>query len=71
VLESSHNILLEKEEKTWRLKSQALWLQVGDNNTKFFHQYANFRKKLNTIWEIKASNGSMVSYFNDKAKKGA
>eukprot|EP00253_Pinus_taeda_P028876 PITA_28876 len=42
-------ILLEKEEQ-WRLKSRAIWLQVGDGNTKFFHNFANGRKASNTIW---------------------
>ena len=31
-----NTILLEKEE-TWRLKSRALWLACGDENTKKFH----------------------------------
>jgi len=52
-LEASSHSWLEKEEQEWRLKSRVLWLEVGDNNTKYFHQFVNFRRDLNTIWEIK------------------
>jgi hypothetical protein len=54
---------LEKEEKEWRLKSRALWLEVEDNNMKYFHQYVNLRRNLNTIWEIKNEDGSISSSF--------
>jgi hypothetical protein len=32
--------LLDEKESSWRLKSIALWLQSGDENTKFFQAYA-------------------------------
>jgi hypothetical protein len=32
--------VLHNEEKEWRLKSRALWLQAGDKNTSFFHKQA-------------------------------
>jgi hypothetical protein len=40
-LEARKIAWLEKEETLWRQKSRALWLEAGDNNSKFFHQYAN------------------------------
>jgi hypothetical protein len=61
---------LKKEEQEWCLKSRALWIKVGDNNTKLFHQFANYRRNLNTIWEIKDEEGNMASSFKDKAKLG-
>eukprot|EP00253_Pinus_taeda_P026277 PITA_26277 len=55
--------LLESEESTWRLKSRALWLSLGDRNTKFFHKYANRRRQINTIWKIKdGSSGYFTSH---------
>ena len=54
-------------------------MKVGDNNTKFFHNFSRQMKNLNTIWEIKKENGLMdtnqkelesevVSYFEKKIK---
>jgi hypothetical protein len=37
---SRRKILLNKE-KEWRLRSTILWLQSGDENTNFFHHFAN------------------------------
>jgi hypothetical protein len=68
--ESSRHPILEREEKTWRLKSRAIWIKQGDNNTKFFHQFATYRKNANTIWEIRASDDSMVRSFKANAKEG-
>jgi hypothetical protein len=45
--------ILAIEESTWRLRSQALWLNKGDKNTRFFHKFATQRRNQNTIWDIK------------------
>lgn len=47
-------------------KSRASWIEASHNNTKFFHQYSNFRKFNNTIWEIEDEHGNFVKYFKDK-----
>jgi hypothetical protein len=70
-LEELRNLWLKKEEQEWRLKSRDLWLQAGDNNTKLFHHFSNHGRNLNTIWEIKNEEGSMVSSFQEKAEGGA
>lgn len=49
--------ILMMEESTWRLTSRALWLKEGDQNTKFFHRYANFRRNINSIWQITDLDG--------------
>ncbi|KAK1259851.1 hypothetical protein QJS04_geneDACA017941 [Acorus gramineus] len=44
--------ILHLEEIEWRQKSKALWLRAGDGNTKFFHKFANQRRRLNRIDRI-------------------
>ena len=56
------DILVERKE-IWRLKSRAIWLNSGDENTKFFHAYAIGRKMKNTIWELNDDDGLSVSCF--------
>jgi hypothetical protein len=48
---------LANREANWRLKSWAIWLENGDENMTFFQQYADHRKKQNTIWEMKDEQG--------------
>jgi hypothetical protein len=52
-LESRCKQLLADQEATWRLKSRAVWLEQGDENTKFFHAFAKGHKASNTIWDMK------------------
>jgi hypothetical protein len=47
-----------------------VWIKEGDNNTKFFHQFTNLCKNMNTIWEIRVVDGSMVCSFKDKVEEG-
>jgi hypothetical protein len=43
------------------LRSRALWLASGDNNTTFFHNLANHNRVRKHIWEIKGDNGEPVN----------
>ena len=52
-LEKKKEKLLEIEEKELRLKSRSLWLEAGDKNSNFFHNYSTHRRNINTICEIK------------------
>ena len=62
-------ILLEREQEA-RMKSRALWLLCGDDNTPFFHKYANNRKIINSIWKIVDGDGNMVEGFEAIAEVG-
>eukprot|EP00253_Pinus_taeda_P035564 PITA_35564 len=64
-----NKILLDKEEE-WRIKSRAIWLKSGDENTRFFHNYAKGRKSTNTIWSLKDEEGREVSSFSDLSSLG-
>uniref|UniRef100_A0A2N9IRA3 Reverse transcriptase domain-containing protein n=1 Tax=Fagus sylvatica TaxID=28930 RepID=A0A2N9IRA3_FAGSY len=41
--------LAHLEETSWRQKSRVLWLQEGDDNTKFFHRMANSNRRRNYV----------------------
>ena len=44
--------ILHEEEETWRLKSQSLWLNSGDINTRFFQRQTKARLWRNKVKEI-------------------
>jgi hypothetical protein len=70
-LEENKSTWLKNEEIDWKHKSRVLWLKEGDNNTKFFHHYANQRRNINSIWEIKNEEDVLVSSFQDKSEARA
>lgn len=37
--------LLEKQEVYWKQRAKQYWLKDGDQNTRFFHNYASGKKK--------------------------
>ena len=69
-LEGRRNTILLEREEAWRLKSRAIWLESGDENTKFFHAYARGRKAANTIWCLKDEAGLEHFGFEGKARCG-
>ena len=50
--------------------SRALWLEEGNNNTKCFHHFANHRKVINTIWELKKIIGTSLNSQDMLLKEG-
>ena len=40
----------------------------GDQNSKFFHRYASYRKSINTIHEVKDTRGNVTKTFEEKTK---
>jgi len=69
-LEKKRNIIFCEREELWRLKSRAIWLQCGDENTKKFQAYAKGRKFSNSIWELSSAEGEQVSSFDGLADMG-
>eukprot|EP00253_Pinus_taeda_P024137 PITA_24137 len=69
-LEKEKIRLLGRNEETWWLKSRALCLKSGDQNTIFFQKFAKGRKAINTIWELKDHTGREASSFTQLADMG-
>ena len=69
VLEEELKTYLFRKEMTWRLKSRAIWLDAGDQNTKFFHKYASGRRRENTIWCIEDSDKTV--HTTEEIKRAA
>jgi hypothetical protein len=53
-------LLLEQDEVYWAQRSRANWLQFGDRNTSFFHNFASARRKKNRIIKLKNDDGDWV-----------
>ena len=66
-LERKKEMLLDNEEKILILKNRGLWLEAGDKNSNYFHNYASHRRNINTICEIKNWEGILVHTFEEKA----
>ena len=58
------------KEWDWRMKSRDTQLEMGHQNTKFFHNFANHRKRINTIWEMPINEGRKVRTFQGLAEIG-
>lgn len=49
--------LLEKQEVYWKQREKQYWLREGDQNTRYFHNFASGRKKHNRLTRLKDKNG--------------
>jgi hypothetical protein len=52
--------LLERKDLYWRQRAKVHWLNNGDRNTKFFHQYALVRRRRSRISKLVKENGVVV-----------
>ncbi|KAI0488576.1 hypothetical protein KFK09_028414 [Dendrobium nobile] len=51
------NVVLNNLNTWWRQRAKAKWIKDGDANTKFFHSFANSRRNVNWISQVKDANG--------------
>ena len=58
---------MERQE-VLRLKSKEIWMECGDDYTKFFQAFAKDRKQQNTIQELKKENNETTNTFEDLAE---
>ncbi|XP_062099715.1 uncharacterized protein LOC133805549 [Humulus lupulus] len=56
--------VLTQKEIFWRQRSKQLWIQAGDQNTKFFHACASTRKRANQLTSLKNDHGMWVDWDN-------
>ena len=59
-MEARKVCLLRVQAETWRLKIHAIRINHGDCNSKKFHKFSCQRKNLNSIWELKDSEGKNI-----------
>ena len=53
--------LLVCEEQMWKQRSRALWLQEGDNNTRYFHSRASHQFRRNRIDVLEDPDGVLCT----------
>lgn len=55
-------LILDQKEIFWRQRSEQLWLQSGNKNTKYFHAACNTRQHTNHIHKLKNEAGEWVDW---------
>jgi hypothetical protein len=55
------------KEKEWKVKSRALWIDVGDQNTKYFQNFARSKSNNNSVWKLTNRDSNKVRGFHDLA----
>ncbi|KAI0496467.1 hypothetical protein KFK09_022784 [Dendrobium nobile] len=51
------NITLARLNSWWKQRAKAKWMEEGDSNSSFFHAFANARRNINWISNIKNNSG--------------
>lgn len=69
-LENQKVRILKEREESVRLRSRAIWLKIGDDNTRFFQNYAKGRKVSNTIWNLPLPEGGLADSFKKLSHLG-
>lgn len=58
--------LKEQRHLYWKQRAHAHWLDKGDRNTKYFHQYATERRRRSRIHRLVADDGVIVEQETEK-----
>ncbi|KAL8115300.1 hypothetical protein AgCh_021954 [Apium graveolens] len=58
------SLILSQREIFWRQRSKQLWLQSGDQNSRFFHASASTRRRNNQIHRLQNDTGNWVDWEN-------
>eukprot|EP00253_Pinus_taeda_P026707 PITA_26707 len=69
-LENQKAHILKEREESLRLRSRAIWLKAGDDNTRFFQNYAKWQRISNIIWNIPLPKGGFADSFNKLSHLG-
>lgn len=59
------------EEEDWRQRSRAIWLNLGDSNSKFFAAVTRERKSKNSLYKLVGDNGKHLVSRQDMEDKCA
>lgn len=70
-LENQKAHILKENEESLRLRSRAIWLKAGDDNTRFFQNFAKGQKVSNTTWNLPLPEGGIVDSFNKISHLGS
>lgn len=54
-----HELLLH-EENYWKQREKTFWVAKGDANSKFFHNFASIRRKVNFISKLQTDEGTVT-----------
>jgi hypothetical protein len=64
-LERELEHIFDMEESYWRQRAGKHWLLVGDSNTKFFHHFANGRRRKGIIFSMQSEQGQLTNQENN------
>ena len=56
-LNAEIELLLEKEDLYWKQRAKQNWYKEGDQNTQYFHAWANQRRRTNRIQRVQDTTG--------------
>ncbi|GMI85140.1 hypothetical protein HRI_002183300 [Hibiscus trionum] len=62
------NLEADKDEIYWEQRAHTNWLKHGDRNTRFFHNWASFRRKSNRVTSLRDDDGRLFTTESDMAK---